>query len=153
MYLGDWLTAAMGRSRDLRCGLASCAHAHSAGDVSYLESLIFSAKRRLSSVATTAASPKVICVNPTSTNVLPLPSRSSMMNKAEPTKLPPCLFTSASLTQAVNETVSGDTIVLQAGRHVLTGTVHLKEPITLLGEAASTTQIDGGGRISLFSGG
>ena len=74
------------------------------------------------------------------------------MNKAEPTKVPPCSFTFSSLSKAVNETVSGDMVILQAGRHVLTKTVALEKPITLLGEGASTTQIDGGGKISLFRG-
>ena len=52
----------------------------------------------------------------------------------------------------MTKAASGDTVVLQAGRHVLTKMVVLEKPITLLGEAASTTQIDGGGKISLFLG-
>jgi hypothetical protein len=53
----------------------------------------------------------------------------------------------------VAKAVSGDTVFLQAGRHVLTNLVMLKEPITLMGEAAGRTQVDGLGKTSLFEGG
>ena len=77
---------------------------------------------------------------------------STMMNKAEAAKLPPCSSTWANLSQAVSKTISGDTVVLEAGRHVLTDVVLLKKPMTLLGAGASTTQVDGGGKIGLFRG-